>query len=205
MRRFRSVHAGFTLLELLVALSIFALLSVMSYGGLNTVLRQRAATEIEANRLAEVQKIYMLMQRDLEQAILRPVRGEYGDSLPALSGAEGIQFTRGGWNNPLGHPRSNLQRVGYAMVDGHLVRYVWIVLDRAQDTQPLEQPLSDQVTALDVRYLDDGDEWLTQWPNPAKVTTAGDTPVDVLPRAVEITLTHKQYGTLVWLFRMPDS
>jgi general secretion pathway protein J len=205
MRRFRAVHAGFTLLELLVALAIFALLSVMSYGGLNTVLRQRAVTEVEAGRLAEVQKIYMLMQRDLEQIILRPVRGEYGDTLPALSGGDGIQFTRGGWNNPLGHPRSNLQRVGYAMVDGHLTRYVWIVLDRAQDTQPLEQPLSDQVTALDVRYLDDSDEWLTAWPNPAKVAAAGGVPVDELPRAVEITLTHRQYGTLVWLFRMPDS
>jgi general secretion pathway protein J len=205
MMHSRDTQAGFTLLELLVALSIFALLSVMAYSGLNTVLKQRVATEAEATRLGDLQKIYLLMQRDLEQAVLRPVRGEYGDRLPAMSGDGGIQFTRGGWNNPLGHPRSDLQRVGYAMADERLVRYVWTVLDRAEDTQPLEQPLSDQVTGMDVRYLDASDNWLTQWPSLASATTAGGTPVDTLPKAVEVTLHHKQYGDLVWLFRMPDS
>jgi general secretion pathway protein J len=200
----RPVPAGFTLLELLVALSIFALLSVMAYSGLRSVLQQRSVTEAEAQRLAELQKIYMLMQRDLEQAVARPVRDEYGDTQPPLSGDSAFQFTRGGWANPLGHPRSELQRVGYAWVGDHLVRYVWPVLDRAQDTQPLEQQLSDRITGMEVRFLAANDQWLTKWPDPATVQT-GASPPETLPRAVEITLHHKQYGDLVWLFRLPDS
>jgi general secretion pathway protein J len=200
----RGKCAGFTLLEMLVALAIFALVSVMSYSGLRSVLAQRTATEAESARLGELQKIYLLMQRDLEQVVNRPVRGEYGDTLPPLSGAGALQFTRSGWNNPLGHPRSNLQRIGYAWVDEQLVRYTWAVLDRAQDTQPLEQPLSDQITGMEIRYLSDSNEWLTQWPNPALVAVGGP-PLVVLPLAVEITLEHQHYGELVWLFRMPDS
>lgn len=200
----RHAQCGFTLLELLVALSIFALLAVMAYGGLRTVLEQRSVTGAEAQRLAELQKIYMLMQRDLEQAVPRPIRDEYGDTQPPLSGGSAFQFTRGGWSNPLGHPRSDLQRVGYAFVDDHLVRYTWSVLDRAQDTQPQKQPLSDRITGMEVRFLAANDKWLTQWPDPSQVVTGAPPPVN-LPRAVEITLHHKQYGDLVWLFRLPDS
>jgi general secretion pathway protein J len=189
---------------MLVAMAIFALVSVMSYSGLRSVLTQRTVTEAESVLLGELQKIYLLMQRDLEQAVNRPVRGEYGDTLPPMSGTGALQFTRSGWNNPLGHPRSNLQRIGYAWVDEKLVRYAWTVLDRAQDTLPLEQPLSDQITGMELRYLSENNEWLTQWPNPAQVV-AGGPPLMVLPLAVEITLEHKHYGELVWLFRMPDS
>ncbi len=82
-------------------------------------------------------------------------------------------------------------------------RVSWTVLDRAQDTRPLEQPLSDQITRMELRYLTEKDVWLPQWPNPAEVVVGGPPP-ESLPRAVEITLEHKQYGELVWLFRMPD-
>ena len=94
--RHRLAH-GFTLLELLIALAIFGLLSVMSYSGLTSVLDQHARTDAAADRLGELQKIYLLMQRDFEQIVARPVRSEYGDQLAAVEGGEVLQFTRGGW------------------------------------------------------------------------------------------------------------
>ena len=69
---------GFTLLELLVALAIFALVSVMAYGGLASVLDQQFATDEIAGQLARLQKTYLLLQRDFEQLVPRPVRDEYG-------------------------------------------------------------------------------------------------------------------------------
>jgi len=195
--------AGFTLLELLVALAIFGLLATMSYSGLRAVLEQQAGTGVEADRLAELQKIYMLMQRDIEQVVDRPVRDEFGDTQPALVGRDTLQLTRGGWSNPAARARSNLQRVGYAFEDDELVRYSWSVLDRAQDSEPLRQPLTDSIEQLQLRYLAANNEWREQWPDAIAVADPA-TPPPVLPRAVEVTLEHTHYGQLVWLFQLPQ-
>jgi general secretion pathway protein J len=194
--------AGFTLLELLVALSIFSLLAVMSYSGLKAVLNTQAGTEIQADALAELQKVYLLMQRDIEQVVPRPVRDEYGDEQPALSGDDALQLTRGGWSNPAGRLRSTLQRVGYDFQDRQLVRYSWAVLDRAQDSEPQRQVLLDDVEEMTIRYLAANNEWEERWPNPLAVAD-GNVPATGLPRAIEITLDHENFGPLVWLFRLP--
>ncbi|MGD8630147.1 MAG: type II secretion system minor pseudopilin GspJ [Gammaproteobacteria bacterium] len=195
--------AGFTLLELLVALAIFSLIAVMSYNGLKVVLNTQAATEIQADALAEMQKVYLLMQRDIEQVVPRPVRDEYGDEQPALTGDDALQLTRGGWSNPAGRLRSSLQRVGYAFEDRQLVRYSWAVLDRAQDSEPQRQVLVGDVEEMTIRYLSANNEWQERWPNPLAVAEV-NVPGAGLPRAVEVTLEHERFGPLVWLFRLPE-
>jgi general secretion pathway protein J len=193
---------GFTLLELLVALAIFALVSVMAYGGLASVLDQQFATDEIAGQLARLQKTYLLLQRDFEQLVPRPVRDEYGDTQAPLLGDSQLQFTRGGWSNPAGHPRSSLRRVAYRLEDQELTRYAWSVLDRAQNSEPLEQPLLDGVTEIRSRYLVENDEWQDSWP-PATVAATGDTETFSLPLAVEIQLEHERFGLVTWLFQMP--
>jgi len=197
--------AGFTLLELLVALAIFALLAAMSYGGLLAVLRQQSYTEEAADRLGELQKLYLIMQRDIEQAVPRTVRDEFGDRQPPLVGSNALRLTRGGWRNPAGRQRSTLKRVGYTFDGEQLLRFSWRVLDRAQDSLALQQPLSEDIESLQLRYLDKAGKWEKQWPNALAASTATnpDGVDQVLPRAIEVTLEHKMYGTLVWLFRLP--
>ena len=194
--------AGFTLLELLVALAIFSLVAVMSYEGLKSVLNQQAATEVQADALAQLQKVYLLLQRDIEQVVPRPVRDEFGDEQPALAGDDALQLTRGGWSNPAGRLRSSLQRVGYAYEDRQLVRYSWAVLDRAQDSEPQRQPLIGDIEEMTIRYLAANNEWEDRWPNPL-AQADGAAPGTVLPKAVEITLDHERFGPLVWIFRLP--
>jgi len=193
---------GFTLLELLVALSIFAIVAVLAYGGLGTVLDLRILTEESAERLAELQKTYLIVQRDIEQLVPRAIRDEFGDEQTAISGAAHFQLTRGGWRNPLNNPRSNLQRVGYALEEQQLVRYSWLVLDRAQDSEPREQVLATGINSISVRYLDTDDSWQEQWP-PEQVSGSGEPLSDELPRAVELTLEHEHYGEIKWLFQLP--
>ena len=198
---------GFTLLELLVALAIYGLLAAMSYGGLQAVLNQQWHTEQAADRLGELQKMYLLMQRDIEQVVPRLVRNEFGDLQQPLVGGDSLRLTRGGWRNPAGRQRSTLQRVGYAYEEQQLVRYAWSVLDRAQDSEPLKQPLTEDVERMQLRYLDGNDVWKEQWPD-----TSGFVGTDVavdrtelpeLPKALEVTIEHKTFGTLVWLFQLP--
>jgi len=195
-------HGGFTLLELLVALAIFSLIAVMAYGGLETVLRQQARTEENAESLATLQKTYLIMQRDIEQAVPRTIRDEFGDPQTPLIGTSLFQFTRGGWNNPANHPRSTLQRVGYSLEDRQLIRYAWQVLDRAQDSAPTRQPLAADIESMQVRYLDDAGNWQDQWPPLQAGSNPAATPTD-FPRAIEMTLEHTRFGTLTWLFQLP--
>jgi general secretion pathway protein J len=195
-------YEGFTLLELLVALAIFSLIAVMAYGGLETVLKQQALTEENAESLAALQKTYLVMQRDIEQAVPRAIRDEFGDRQAPLLGTTMFQLTRGGWNNPANQPRSTLQRVGYSLEDRQLIRYAWMVLDRAQDSAPTRQPLAADIESMQVRYLDDTGQWQEQWPPLQAGSNPLANPTD-FPRAVEMTLEHARFGTLTWLFQLP--
>ena len=195
-----SKHAGFTLLELLVALSVFALLAAMAYGGLNTVLKARAATDLQAERLTRLQNTFFWLGRDLTQTVNRPVRDEYGETQPALSGIGlgdyRLALTRGGWLNPADRARGNLQRVAYGLRDDQLVRVYWNVLDRAQDSQPIESVLLDGVERLELRYLDGQKQWSEVWPSAVTGAAASAAP----PRAVEVTIETKAEGRITRLF-----
>jgi general secretion pathway protein J len=197
---------GFTLLELLISLSIFALIGAMAYGGLQQVLQQQQATEENAQQLADLQKAYRIMQRDLEQLVNRGIRNEYGDAVAALvggSGYNGIEFSRAGYANPAGFLRSNLQRIAYVPDQDTLIRRTWRVLDRAQDSSPDEEVLIEGLQQFTIRFLDDADEWQDNWP--PQQTQSGDTRVIELPRAAQVEILLDDIGTLSWIFVFPDN
>ena len=102
------------------------------------------------------------------------------EKAPLLGGTQ-LQITRGGWSNPAGQPRSSLRRIGYQLEEQELVRYAWAVLDRAQNSEPVEQSLLDNVTEMQLRYLGADAEWQDSWP-PVAGSVAGATVI--LPLAV---------------------
>jgi general secretion pathway protein J len=206
-------QSGFTLLELLVSMGIFALMAAMAYGGLNVIIDERQATDKHAARLAQLQTSFLWLSRDIEQATNRRIRDEYGDSQLAMTSTEvgrfQLELTRGGWRNPVGRARSNLQRVAYGVRDNKLIRTYWNVLDRAQDSKALETVLLDGVNRLELRFLSvqkkaqqsgqDKQEWVDGWPG----SGLGTQPSDGLPQAVEVTLETEAEGRITRLFRVP--
>jgi len=188
-------NQGFTLIELLVAIAIFAVFAVTIYGGLDAMVRQREQDKVFAQRFSRIQEAVAIMTRDFEQMVPRPVRDQLGGMHCALSaGANNvppIEFTRGGWMNPLGLIRSNQQRVAYALEDGGLVRYSWPELDRAVQTQPQKQILLTDVTSIAVQYMDTTDAFQDQWP-PINTRLAPDQ----LPHAVALKLVLKDWGVV---------
>ena len=202
MRRFQ----GFTLLELLIALAIFALVGAMAFGGLKGVLDQKEHTMAQSQRLSDLQKAYRIMQRDLEQMVNRKIRNEFGDPVDALvggSGFNGVEFSRAGYANPAGFLRSDIQRVAYIPDQETLLRRTWRVLDRAQDTLPDEQVLVEGVQRFSMRFLDKDNEWQEQWP-PQQNQISGSSTGE-FPRAVEVQLELEDVGTLSWLFPLPEN
>ncbi len=187
---------GFTLLELLVAMAIFALLSALAYGGLNQLLASADQTRRAHRTLAELQLAVSLLTRDLAQAAPRPIRDEYGATRAALeAGDDGdtlLRFTRRGWRNPTDLPRSTLQRVAYRVADGTLYRRYWHHLDRAPGETPVELPLLTGVRALQLRLRDDQGRWHDAWPPLDQAPGTRDR----LPRAVELRLDTERWGTI---------
>lgn len=199
----RVVAAGFTLLELLIAMAIFAIVSMLAYGGLRSVQKTSEGVREAGAKLAELQTGFLVLGRDIEQSIDRPIRDAFGQAQPAFVGARGevgefLEFTRGGWRNPAGFARSHLQRVGYALQDDKLVRLTWSALDRSYGAEPQERVLIAGVKSVTARYLDQDRQWQDQWP---KLQT-GDAAPATLPIAVEVTLDVDGWGIVQRLYRV---
>ena len=192
---------GFTLLEIVVALAIFAVLSVMAYGGLDQVLRARDASDRTMERLSELQLAWSLIGRDLEQAAPRGIRDGFGDPQPPMSigGDNLIELTRGGWPNPLRRPRGHLQRVAYHLDGEVLQRLSWNVLDRAQDSEPRVSDLLTGVTAVELRFMDQQGVWGSQWPPEGNPDNGQQTP---LPRGMEVIIELQDMGRIGRLYQV---
>ncbi|WP_212630203.1 type II secretion system minor pseudopilin GspJ [Pseudomonas sp. KB-10] len=196
---------GFTLLELLIAIAIFALLGLATYRMLDSVLSADAVTREHERQLRELTRALSAFERDLRQVTVRPIRDAFGDTQPALhsdlADATALELSRAGWRNPLGQPRAEIQRVRWQLSGGQWQRRYWRVLDRAQDSAPQIQQALEGVESLSLRYLDKDGQWQPDWP-PANAT--GDGLLTELPRAVELRLQHRRYGELRRLLRLPD-
>lgn len=205
MRRYRR-QLGFTLVELLVAISIFAILSVVAYSALNNVLESRRYLKTKSDQLASVQRMLSRFGRDVEQSAPRQIRDKFGDVQPAwhrqeevLADAETLlEFTLGGRVSLQGDKRVTMQRVAYAVKKDGLIRASWPVLDRTETSEPFEVEVFKGVNNLAIRMLDSQGNYQTDWP----VETTGDNTAEILPRAVEITFEIEGWGKVRRLFRV---
>jgi general secretion pathway protein J len=196
---------GFTLLEVLIAIAIFALLAMATYRMLDSVMQTDRGQREQEQRLRELTRAMAAFERDLLQVHSRYVRDPLGDPLPSMRGDSGrdtqLEFTRSGWRNPLGQPRATLQRVRWQLEGERWQRAYWAVLDQAQDSQPRVQQALDGVKRFELRFLDNEDRWLQSWP---AANSRADEALTQLPRAVELIIEHRYYGELRRLWRMPE-
>lgn len=188
---------GFTLIEVMVALAVFGVMSLLAYMSLGQTLANADMLTERMDRLQSIQRTMSYLSSELLQAVPRSVRVELGDApVPALQSSFGtdfaLQLTHGGWSNPAGVPRSTLQRTAYRIEDGELIRYHWNVLDRTVSNTPLATVMLEEVESLTFRFLQVNDEWTEQWPPLAAQggSNAG------LPRAVEVVLVLTDEGEI---------
>ena len=193
-----NTYKGYTLIEVLVALAVFGVLSVMAYMALGQTLSNADLLGERMERLQAIQRTIRYLDSDLMQAAPRPVRGLLGDGYePAIRSSfaseYALEVTHGGWTNPAGLPRGTLQRSAYRIEDGELIRYHWRVLDRTINNEPIETVLLDGVESIVFRYLTSDGEGSEQWP-PANVPGPGG--FRLRPRGVEIVLTLTDEGEI---------
>jgi general secretion pathway protein J len=206
--------AGFTLLEVLLAMAITALVAVMAYSGLSTAITAAQRHGEQARRLGDLQTAISWITRDLRESVDRVIAT--GDETePAMWGGESpvlnrkfngedrdnlLVLTRVGWDNPRGLRRGAIQRVRYRLdADNNLWRDHWLVLDRLDDDDHKQSvKLIAGIKSVTVQFLDGvsgnsltselGGEWVPRWP-----MTKNDV---ALPLAVQIDLDVDGIGTI---------
>lgn len=188
-------NRGFTLLEILVALVIMAIISVILIVALHSVTMSKDRISQSSDRLAATQIAMSIMANDLQQIINRSIYDNSGQILsPVLlntGNTEELEFTRAGNVNPLSQAqRSTLQRVSYRLNKGNLERGTWQVLDRADNTQPNYQIILTNVSNLKWQFLGPNNTVVPVWPSPQ---ISASTPI---PRAIEFELDIPNWGTL---------
>ncbi|HSG91433.1 MAG TPA: type II secretion system minor pseudopilin GspJ [Pseudomonadales bacterium] len=193
---------GFTLVEILIAVGIFALIGVVSAALLTRILEARALSDARAERLAAVQLAVQRIERDLLQWLPRGVRDGFGDPQPALrlQPPASLELTVQGWRNPLGLPRSELQRVAWEFGDdGELLRRFWVVLDRAQDSEARTQTVLTGIENVEFELLDDGGATRRAWPpdeGDAVLLPGEDADGTASPVALRVRLQVPPFGTI---------
>jgi general secretion pathway protein J len=203
-------QSGFTLIEIMVAVIIFGFIGVASYKMLAQAQQQKEVNDQTANRMSELQRAMLIMGRDFMQVAKRPVRDEFGDPFPLMkleSDSDGtdskIEFSRHGWRNPLGFPRSNLQHIQYAYEDEQLIRRYWLVLDRLPDSKSYKQVIVDGVDGVVFEVIPEllnslqDPSWKRTWPQSSNATNLTD-----FPAAVKITLKTQDMGDIYRIYAL---
>ena len=195
---------GFTLIEILVAMAIFAILSALAYGTLSQIITSSDVLSSRMDRIQSIQRTMRLIAQDFLQLSPRPVRDELGDGFGAALRSDfqsgyTVELTRGGWNNPMTLPRGTLQRAAYRLEEDELIRYHWRVLDRTFSNEVISETLLDDVEGIAFLFMQENGEWSDQWPPQGRQGPLG---LRLRPRAVQIVLTLVDEGELTRLIEI---
>ena len=200
-----SRNRGFTLVELLVALAIFALMSSFAYRALTGMLEARESLQKESRKWRDVALAVGRLERDLDAVLPRSALGSSGtplapvsSALEADSGTQGLALTRAG-NALLENTLSSPQRVAWRLRDNTMERLSWAGVDASPREQPVAIPVLANVSALAFRFLDPKSlEWRTSWALPGSAD-------ETMPAAVEATITLASGERVVRMVDLPRS
>jgi general secretion pathway protein J len=185
MRRRPSPQAAFTLIEVLVAMLVAAIVAVLAYRGLDALIASRAQLDASAARWLAIHRLFDALETDLRFALPRPTRDAGGTPQPALLGQAAAV---GPYSAQLALVQDGAaagrapRRVAYRLVEERIEFLRWPAADLPPYGDPQIVTLLDGVAGWSLRYQGNDGVWREQWA-PAVLTE--------LPRGIEIRLEMK--------------
>jgi general secretion pathway protein J len=195
---------GFTLVEILIALAIFAIIATLTSSIMYYAFSTRARVTEHADRMVSLQLAISLMERDTEQAVERGIRSNDMRLFPPFTGQQKqVEFTRNGMANPRSmEKRSTLTRVALICQGNQLVRRGWESLDPVNRNKYEEKILLTNLVKCQFNYLNQNLQVLPEWhENAMSLNQKSET----LPRAIQLILTLKDWGNCNFLFPLPKA
>lgn len=197
-------HQGFTLIEILIALAVFAILATITSSVLYNAFTARSRVNEQSNRLNELQLAISLIQQDTSQTIERAIRTNEMTLSPAFIGQTNyLEFTRDGVVNPGSiEKRSTLKRVAYGCQGGALVRRYWNTIDTINKNTYEEKLLLSHLTECHFGYLNQNLQILPEWREQAITLNQRKEP---FPKAIQVNVTLQDMGEINLLFTIPEA
>ncbi|MEH6564821.1 MAG: type II secretion system minor pseudopilin GspJ [Halopseudomonas sp.] len=196
-----STQRGFTLLELLIAMAVFAIMSVVAYSGLRAVLDADHITRASSGQLADLQVSLSVLERDLAQMVDIQVRDEFGDRLPPLRLLASneqplLEIVRAGAGGD-----QRLRRTAWRITETGLERELWPGVDITDPEQLRVQPFADLVEEDERLGVETGFAFVVRGPSGLERATSWppeglDPSSSQLPLAVEVTLDVPRLGLI---------
>ena len=195
---------GFTLLEMVITVFLFGIVGVLAVQLLSQSVKTTEKVIHRSTVLGQWHRAMNILEQDFLQVNHRGIRDEFGDRQPGLtvSSMGYIEFTRNGWPNVLSEQRSNQQRVSYFLHENQLFRRYWQVLDRAKDSEYVDQLVLQNVYSVGFEFVDSTGREHYQWP-PSEYTSEAPSFSPLV--AVRMTLDLAELGTISQLWVVPSN
>ena len=185
-------NRGFTLIELMVAIIIFAFISVISYRIVTSLVTTKEVAGKAQAKWGDLSLAMSNFNSSRSRSIPLVARDGQGNILPAVLGKSKLgslydsqlEMTVSGYIGNEVQGTSPPKRIGYRFYNGSLYLVTWPVLNRVLQTQPEIDLLVSNVNNFTVQYRYPDQQWRDTWP-----PDGGDP--TVLPSGLKVSLNLK--------------
>lgn len=187
---------GFTFLEIIIAVAIFSIISVVISTVLYVILNAQQQIQDSTERLSQLQIAMSLIEQDINQIALKNFKGENSRTIgPLNANPDSLSLTTSTYNNPNARfARSNIQRVSYQLENGNLYRVTEPIVLTSQ-SKIHKRLILEHVEKIEFRYLSQTNRWLPRMGS-YMVSFISDSTIRLLPRAIEVKLQIKEWGEI---------
>lgn len=192
---------GFTLIEVLVALGVFAIITLLAWRGLDNISTTKARLDYEMRAWRELELIFERINLDVVQVAPRSWKASNGEQRSAVQGSTSeagdecqLDVLRFGPDHEPVHVR-------YRLKDGSLGLETLADSTYAQAAQSippagLRYPLLEHVERCELAFLSADNQWQARWP----VSNLADA---ARPRGIRLRLTLAGRGEFERVYYLP--